>query len=268
MSQALTAPARTIGDHIRDWRRRRRLSQLHFALEAEISQKHLSFIESGRSSPSRDMVLRLAEHLQVPLRERNAMVLAAGFAPAFPERRLNDPALAPARQAIDLILKGHEPYPALAVDRHWTLVAANAAVGRLLGLVGDAALLEPPVNVLRLALHPGGLAPHIVNFGQWRSHILERLREQVGLSGDETLAALLSSLRGLPYDRAEKLDEAANAYGGIAVPLRLRTPAGLMSFISTTTVFGTPIDVTLSEIALETFFPADPATGEMLRAGA
>jgi transcriptional regulator with XRE-family HTH domain len=265
MSQALAVPARTIGDHIREWRQRRRMSQLHFAMEAEISQKHLSFIESGRSSPSRDMVLRLAEHLQVPLRERNAMVLAAGYAPAYPERRLDDPALAPARQAIDLILKGHEPYPALAVDRHWMLIAANSAVQRLLALVSDAALLRPPANVLRLALDPGGLAPHIVNFGQWRAHLLERLREQVSLSGDDTLAALLASLRDLP-NRDGSPRGNATTFGGIAVPLQLRTPGGVMSFISTTTVFGTPIDITLSEIALETFFPADAATAEMLRA--
>jgi transcriptional regulator with XRE-family HTH domain len=265
MSHALSAPARTIGDHIREWRQRRRMSQVHFALEAEISQKHLSFIENGRSSPSRDMVLHLAEHLQVPLRERNAMVLAAGYAPAFPERRLDDPALTPARQAIDIILNGHEPFPALAVDRHWMLITANAAVGRLLALVSDAALLQPPVNVLRLALDPGGLAPHIINFGQWRAHLLERLREQVGLSGDDKLAALLESLRELPYDETSPHDGAI-AFGGIAVPLRLRTPRGVMSFISTTTVFGTPIDVTLSEIALETFFPADAATAAMLRA--
>jgi transcriptional regulator with XRE-family HTH domain len=266
MSHALAATARTIGDHIREWRQRRRMSQLHFAMEAEISQKHLSFIESGRSSPSRDMVLRLAEHLQVPLRERNAMVLAAGFAPVYPERHLDDPALAPARHAIDLILKGHEPYPALAVDRHWTLLAANAAVGRLLALVADSALLQPPVNVLQLALHPGGLAPHIVNFGEWRAHILERLREQIGLSGDQTLAALLESLRDLPHNQREKPREGGTTYGGIAVPLHLRTAGGVMSFISTTTVFGTPIDVTLSEIALETFFPADAATAKMLNA--
>jgi transcriptional regulator with XRE-family HTH domain len=267
MNHALAAPSRTIGEHIRDWRRRRRMSQLHFAIEAEISQKHLSFIESGRSSPSREMVLRLAEHLHVPLRERNAMVLAAGYAPAYPERRLDDPALAPAREAVDLILKGHEPYPALAVDRHWTLVASNSAVARLMALVSDASLLQPPVNVLRLALDPGGLAPHIVNFAQWRTHLLERLREQVSVSGDATLAALHASLRDLPHDTAPPPRDGAVAFGGVAVPLRLRTPAGVMSFISTTTVFGTPIDVTLSEIALETFFPADARTGDMLRGG-
>jgi transcriptional regulator with XRE-family HTH domain len=243
------------------------MSQLHFAIEAGISQKHLSFIESGRSAPSRDMVLRLAEHLQVPLRERNAMMLASGYAPVYPERSIDDPALAPARQAIDIILKGHEPFPALAVDRHWTLIGANKAIGRLLALIDDLALLKPPVNVLRLALDPGGLAPRILNFGQWRSHVLERLGEQVSHSGDGTLARLLECLRELPIPNAGSVDDGQTAYGGIAVPLRLRTPDGAMSFISTTTVFGTPIDVTLSEIALETFFPADAATRAMLGSG-
>jgi transcriptional regulator with XRE-family HTH domain len=266
MSHALSAPARTVGEHIREWRQRRRMSQLHFAVEAEISQKHLSFIESGRSTPSREMVIRLAEHLQVPLRERNAMVLAAGYAPVYPERRLDDPALAPARAAIDLILKGHEPYPALAVDRHWTLLAANGAVERLLALVSSASLLAPPVNVLTLALHPDGLAPHILNFAQWRGHILERLREQIDVSGDAKLVRLLAELREFPHAQMDKPRENTILFGGIAVPLRLQTPAGVMSFISTTTVFGTPIDVTLAEIALETFFPADDATAAMLRA--
>jgi transcriptional regulator with XRE-family HTH domain len=145
----------SIGDHLREWRQRRRLSQMDLALDAEISTRHLSFLETGRARPSRDMVLRLAERLEVPLRERNVLLLAAGFAPVFGERRLDDPALAPARAAVDLVLKGHEPYPAVAIDRHWTLVAANAAIPPLLAGV-DPGLLEPPVNVLRLSLHPTG----------------------------------------------------------------------------------------------------------------
>jgi transcriptional regulator with XRE-family HTH domain len=265
MSHVLASSARSVGDHIREWRRRRRLSQLDFALEAEISQKHLSFIESGRSAPSRDMVLRLAERLQVPLRERNAIVLAAGYAPVFPERKIDDPALAPARAAIDVILKGHEPFPALAVDRHWMLVSANQAVTALLALVADKALLAPPVNVLTLSLAPGGLAPRIINLGEWRAHILERLRQQVQLSADQKLAALLDELKALPFE-GDETESAPAAYGGIALPLKLRTPRGVMSFITTTTVFGTPVDVTLSEIALETFFPADAETAEMLKA--
>jgi transcriptional regulator with XRE-family HTH domain len=262
----LTAPARTIGEHIREWRQRRRLSQLDVALEAEISQKHLSFIESGRASPSRQMVLRLAEHLQVPLRERNAMVLAAGFAPVFAERSLDDPALAPARAAIDLILKGHEPFPALAVDRHWTLVAANAAVHRLLGLVTDPQLLEPPVNVLRLSLSPGGLGPHIVNIGDWSAHVFARLRQQLALTADRRLASLIDELRAMPAGAMSQETAAASPYGGIAMPLMLRTPAGTLSLISTVTIFGTPIDVTVSELALETFYPANAETAALLRA--
>jgi transcriptional regulator with XRE-family HTH domain len=274
MSLAMTSPSRSAGALIRQWRQRRRLSQLDCALEAEISQKHLSFIESGRSQPSREMVLRLAERLDVPLRERNAIMLAAGFAPVFPERSLDDPALAPARAAVEMILKGHEPYPALAVDRRWTLVSANAAVGRLLGLVADKALLAPPVNVLRLSLAPGGLAPHIVNLAEWRAHVLERLRQQVALSGDHQLAALREALARLPgpearaaHDpEAKAAHDPSETLGGLAVPFRLRTPAGTLSLISTTTVFGTPIDVTVSELALETFFPADEATAAALRA--
>lgn len=261
--------AAAIGPLIRDWRQQRRLSQLELALEAEISQKHLSFVESGRSQPSRDMVLLLAEHLGVPLRERNTLLLAAGYAPVYLERALEDPALQAAKAAIDLILTGHEPYPALAVDRHWTLLAANAAVAPLLALVVDAELLRPPVNVLRLALHPGGLAAATVNFDEWRAHILARLRQQVRIAADPVLADLLAELLAYP---ASTLGSGSGRVPmpvvepAIAVPLRLRVGDGVLSFISTTTVFGTPVDITLSELALETFFPADAATGAALRA--
>src|SRR3954452_3913627 len=175
---AHAAPARTIGDHLRDWRQRRRLSQLDLALEAEISTKHLSFLETGRAQPSRDMVLKLAEELDVPLRERNVLLVSAGYAPVFPQRSLEDPALRAARKAVDLVLKGHEPYPALAIDRHWNLVSHNAAIPPL--LAGAAAkLLQPPVNVLRLSLHPEGIAPRIENLAEWRAHLLARLRQQI-----------------------------------------------------------------------------------------
>lgn len=265
---ALIAPAeRTIGKHIRDWRQRRRLSQLEFALEVEISQKHLSFIESGRSAPSREMVLRLAEHLRVPLRERNIMLLAAGYAPVFPERALDDPALGAARAAIDRVLTAHEPFPAIAIDRHWTLVAANAVVPALLDMVTDKTLLVPPVNVLRLSLAPGGLAPHVVNFRAWRGHLLERLRQQIDITADPTLERLLSDLQAYPLP-ASLPDEATSgaAAAGIVVPFRLRTERGILSFLSTTTIFGTPVDITLSELALEVFFPEDAATAAALRA--
>lgn len=258
-----------VGTLIRDWRQLRRFSQLDLALEAEISQKHLSFIESGRSQPSRDMVLLLAEHLGVPLRERNALLLAAGYAPVYLERALEDPGLQAAKAAIDLVLKGHEPYPALAVDRHWTLLAANAAVAPLLALVGDPDLLRPPVNVLRLALHPGGLAPAIVNLEEWRTHIVARLRQQVRATADPALADLLAELLSYPApQRPARKGHAPepDAEPAIVVPLLLRVGGSVLSFISTTTVFGTPVDITLSELALETFFPADAATAAALRA--
>jgi len=260
-------PSPSIGALLRDWRQQRRFSQLDLALEAEISQKHLSFVESGRSCPSREMVLLLAEHLAVPLRERNALLLAAGYAPIYLERPLDDPALKAARSAIDLILKGHEPYPALAVDRHWSLLAANGAVTRLLGLVASAELLRPPVNVLRLSLHPEGLAPFIVNFGEWHDHLLARLRQQVRATADGTLGALLSELSAYPQpEGAAKGHRDAGAEAGIAVPMQLRLGETVLSLISTTTVFGTPVDITLSELALETFFPADATTAEALHA--
>jgi transcriptional regulator with XRE-family HTH domain len=261
----------TIGDHLRNWRQRRRLSQLAFALQAEVSQKHLSFIESGRSQPSRDMVLRLAEHLNVPLRERNAMVLAAGYAPAYPERSLDDPALAPARTAISLILKGHEPYPALAVDRHWQLIDLNAGARLLLGMVADKHLLTPPINVLRLSLDIGGLAPHIVNLAQWRTHVFTRLTQQIAMTGDPVLIRLQDELQALPTAMADGVAEPQPHLSDIAVPIRLRTPAGILSLISTVTIFGTPVDITLSEIALEAFYPADRETAillEGMKAGA
>ena len=253
---------RSVGEYLRDWRRRRRMSQLDLALEAEISARHLSFVETGRARPSREMVLHLCERLDVPLRERNLLLLAAGHAPVFPARALDDPALGPARRAVDLVLGGHEPYPALAVDRHWRLVAANRAVAPLLAGV-DEALLTPPVNVLRLSLHVRGLAPRILNLGEWRAHLLARLSAQIAASGDAALVALHAELASYPSPSSAR-HAAPDELGGIAVPLRLESPAGPLALISTTTVFGTPIDVTLAELAIEAFFPADDATATRL----
>src|SRR3954463_12592361 len=262
---AHAAPARTIGDHLRDWRQRRRLSQLDLALEAEISTKHLSFLETGRSQPSRDMVLRLAERLDVPLRERNVLLVSAGYAPVFPQRPLADPALEAARRAVDLVLKGHEPYPALAVDRHWTMLAHNAAVTPLLAGADDS-LLAPPVNVLRLSLHPKGLAPRIENLGEWRAHILARLHQQIDATADAVLVKLMDELAACPVPATARHTGSVNPdYAGVVVPLRLRTEAGTLSLFSTTTVFGTPVDITLSELAIESFFPADTASADILR---
>ena len=263
MTIAATTTGRPVGHLLREWRQLRRLSQLDLALEAEISTKHLSFLETGRALPSREMVLNLAERLDVPLRERNALLNAAGFAPVFPQRPLADPALESARKAVDLVLKGHEPYPAIAIDRHWTLVAANSAAPPLMA-GADPTLLQPPVNVLRVSLHPKGLAPRIANLAEWRGHVLERLRQQIAATADPVLAELAKELAGYPGPPPAK-GAAQAEYGGMVVPLSFMTPDGVLSFISTTTVFGTPLDVTLSELAIESFFPADPATAEALR---
>lgn len=265
VSRAHRAAPQPFGEHLRHWRQRRRLSQLDLAQEAEISTRHLSFVETGRASPSREMVLRLSERLDIPLRERNALLVAAGFAPMYRERALDDPALAAARKAVELVLKGHEPFPALAVDRHWNMVAANAAVPHLLAGV-DPALLEGPVNVLRLSLHPGGLAPKIANLGQWRNHLFERLRQQVNATGDSVLAGLLEELRAYPLPEGATDLTLDGELLGVAMPFRFRTDAGVLNFISTTTVFGTPVDVTLQELAVESFFPADEFTTQALRA--
>lgn len=254
------------GEMLRDWRKRRHQSQLALALQAGISQRHLSFVESGRAQPSREMLLHLAEELDMPLRERNRLLNAGGFAPVFPERPLDDPAMDAARRAIERVLSAHEPYPALAVDRHWTLIAANRAVAPFLATASPG-LLTPPVNVLRLSLHPDGLAPRIANLTQWRSHLLQRLARECELSGDAYLGNLLEELRSYPAPAraaASQSSSIANADARVFVPLELETPAGVLSFISTTTVFGTPVDVTVSEIALECFFPADAATAEYL----
>ncbi|HKS90254.1 MAG TPA: helix-turn-helix transcriptional regulator [Stellaceae bacterium] len=261
-------PVQTVGDHLRAWRQRRRMSQLDLACEADISTRHLSFLETGRAQPSRSMVLRLAERLDVPLRERNVLLVAAGFAPVFTERRLDDPALSAARAAVEQVLAGHDPFPALAVDRHWNLVAANRAVTPLLAGV-PADLLQPPVNVLRLALHPDGLAPRTVNLAEWRGHLLARLRRQIELTAEPTLIGLLEELDAYPAPRppGPRL-HAGDAAAAVAVPFRLRGEDGVLSFFSTVTVFGTPLDITLAELAIEAFFPADAETAARLRGGA
>jgi transcriptional regulator with XRE-family HTH domain len=261
-------PKRTtkpIGGLLRTWRERRRLSQLELAGAADISARHMSFLETGRSIPSRAMLLRLAERLEIPLRERNALLLSAGYAPMYSERRLDDPALEQAHKAVQLVIEGHRPYPALAVDRHWTLVASNSALAPLLAGV-DSRLLEPPVNVLRLGLHPQGVAPRVVNYTQWRTNTLTRLRQQIAATADPILVELLAELESYPLvstpETESKFDDAD--FAGVMVPFRLRTDHGVLSFFSTTTVFGTPLDITLSELAIESFFPADSQTAETL----
>ena len=251
-----------LGELLRDWRRRRRMSQLDLALEAGVSARHLSFLETGRSLPSRDMVLRLSEELEVPLRDRNRMLLAAGFAPAYEERPLEAPEMEPVRRAVAQVLTGHEPFPAAVVDRWWNLVAANRNVSLFLQGVA-AELLEPPANVLRVSLHPDGMAPRIVNLAEWRAHLLDRLGRQAVTSGDPALAALHDELAALPGgDGSHAPDLAA---GEIATPLRFRHGDAELRFISTYTTFGTAVDVTVSELSIEAFFPADDETARVLR---
>jgi transcriptional regulator with XRE-family HTH domain len=257
--------AKPIGGLLRTWRERRRLSQLELAGAADISARHMSFLETGRSSPSRAMLLRLAERLDIPLRERNALLLSAGYAPMYSERRLDDPALEQARKAVQLVIQGHHPYPALAIDRHWTLVASNSALTSLLTGI-DSRLLEPPVNVLRLGLHPQGVAPRVANYTPWRASTLMRLRQQIAATADPILIELLAELESYPLISTPETESKYEDgdYAGVVVPFRLRTDYGVLSFFSTTTVFGTPLDITLSELAIESFFPADPQTAEIL----
>jgi len=259
--------SKTVGGLLREWRKRRRLSQLDLAYDAGISQRHLSFLEIGRSQPSREMVLRLAEQLEIPLRERNVLLTAAGFAALFPERRLDDEPLAAARRAVDLILTKLEPNPSFAVDRHWTLVAANRAANIFTAEV-DSSLLEPPVNMLRICLHPKGFTPQVINYSEWRRNVLAYLNHQVETTADAFLTELALELKSYPKPKFSKdvfqLQTRDVDYSGFAIPLRLMTKDGELSFISTVTVFGTPIDVTLSELAIETFFPADENTSEIM----
>ncbi len=249
-----------VGDHLREWRQRRRLSQLDLALEADVSARHLSFVETGRATPSREMLLRLAERLDVPLRERNVLLVSAGYAPVFPQRALEQPDSF-ARATVERVLAAHEPSPALAIDRHWNLLFANRMVAPLLEGVAPS-LLTPPVNVLRLAFHPEGLASRTVNPGEWCGHLRERLQRQVEATADPVLVALQQELKTYPIPARRAPLAAEDA---IAVPFRLRLGAEVFSFISTTMLFGTPLDISLSELAIETFFPADAATAARLK---
>jgi transcriptional regulator with XRE-family HTH domain len=259
MAIADTAPQ--VGPLLREWRVRRRLSQLELALEAGVSARHVSFIETGRSNPSADMVLRLAGKLDVPLRESNRLLLAAGYAPRYGALAFEAPEMDPVRRAIDRLLAAHDPYPAVVVDRHWELIAANQGAG-LLTAGAAPELLEPPVNALRLALHPDGVARRILNLAEWRVHILERLERQARLTGDPALDALLAELRGYPGGESHDPRE-----HDVFVPLRIAGPGGEeLRFLSTVATFGTAVDVTAAELAIESFFPADDATAAALPA--
>ncbi len=249
-----------VGPLLRDWRQRRRLSQMELALDAGVSTRHLSFVETGRSRPSPEMVLHLAERLDVPLRERNELLLAAGYAPHYSARSLDDPDLSHIRDALGRLLDGHEPFPAIAVDRHWNLVASNGALGPLLEGVASE-LLVPPVNTLRLAVHPRGVAPRILNLGEYRGHLLARLEREIKLTGDPVMEDLYEELVAYPGPEPPEPPDA----GAITVPLCLATPdGGELTFFSTITTFGTAADVTVSELSVEAFFPASPETASRL----
>jgi transcriptional regulator with XRE-family HTH domain len=247
-----------VGVLLREWRGSRRLSQLQLAGQAGVSTRHLSFVETGRSRPTREMILRLAEELAVPLRAQNALLLAGGFAPAYPEGDLGGPGLAAVLASLRAVLAGHEPYPAVLIDRHWTMIDGNAAVPLLTAGVAPG-LLEPPVNVLRLSLHPDGMAPRIRNLGEWRAHILHRLDRQAQATGDPVLRSLHDELQALPGGRDQVRPD------GVVVPLRYDADGRELSFFSVTSVLGTPLDVTLDELAIESFLPADTATAAFLR---
>jgi transcriptional regulator with XRE-family HTH domain len=263
VSAVTSATKQGAGELLREWRNKRRMSQLDLALEANVSARHLSFVETGRAAPSRQMVLTLAEHLQVPLREQNALLLAAGYAPAYTEMNLEDQQMSPVRDALDSILKAHEPYPAVIVDRQWEIVLSNGPARMLLEGVSDD-LLSPPLNALRITLHPDGLAPRVLNFAEWSGHLLTRLRRQALLSQDPALAELERELLG--YPGVEQSTGIAEPEEMLFVPLRLRLPDGtVLSMFSTLATFGTALDITLEELSIEAFFPADEATKDYLK---
>ena len=260
-----------VGEHLRSWRQRRRVSQLDLSLQAGISARHLSFVETGRSKPSSGLILRLTEELDVPLRERNALLLAGGFAPAYPEHGLDAPPLSAITEAMRQVITAHMPNPALAVDGHWELIDANDAVFWLVEGTSTE-LMDPPVNVLRVSLHPDGMAPRVLNLAQWRQHALFRLRRQADRSGDPFLHELYEELSGYPGDDGAQGAGGVNGTNGageaadVVLPMRIRVGDAELSFLSTTTVFGSPLDVTVAELAIESFYPADPATASFMRA--
>src|SRR5262245_6713746 len=256
--------SRSIGDHLRGWRERRHLSQLELSLRAEVSARHLSFVETGRAAPGRALILRLGEELQIPLRERNSLLVTAGFAPIFQHRRFDDPALDSVRAILDLALEKQKPFPAYVIDRHWTVVASNAAVPELYEGVAPE-LIRSPINVIRLMLDPRGMAPRIVNLAAWRTHLLAQIRRQLSLTADPFLEGLLREALTFPPG---KDDEGDAANEGPAMLLEVETRLGRLSFLGATTVFGTPADVTLEEIALEMLYPADAFTDKTVRAAA
>ncbi|MFF9813413.1 helix-turn-helix domain-containing protein [Streptomyces sp. NPDC014006] len=259
-----SAPAgQGIGPLLRAWRVRRRISQLELALRADSSARHISFVETGRSKPSEEMVLRLAEHLEVPVRERNALLLAAGYAPRYPETALDDPALDALWDGMERLIRGYEPYPALVLDGLYRVRAANRGVAMFLEGVPEW-LLQPPLNAMRLTLHPEGMAPRIRNLREWRGHLLEQMQRQIALQRSEELRALYEEVAAYPVPREAPDSEPEEPYPYFALPLRFEHEGRVLSFISSISTFNTPMDVTVAELAIETFLPADPATVKYL----
>ena len=246
---------------------RRRRSQLDLAIETGVSARHLSFVETGRSRPSPELVLALAHHLEVPLREQNALLLAAGYAPRFSERRIDDPAMAHVRASVQRMLDAHDPYPGVAIDRQWNVVIANRAAQALVAQL-PAELLGPPLNVYRACLHPAGLAATTVNFADWAAYLLQQLQRSITLTGDDELRALHEEVSSYPniVELAPRLGQILGEQPPLLVPIRLSTPAGELSMFTTLTTFGTPRDVTLDELAVELFFPENDQSDQMLRA--
>ncbi|MBV9413481.1 MAG: helix-turn-helix domain-containing protein [Solirubrobacterales bacterium] len=254
-----------IGELLRSWRRRRSLSQLELALEADVSSRHVSFVETGRAQPSRDMVLRLSEHLEIPLRERNGLLLAAGYAPLYAERSLDEPEMSAVQRALDRFLRAHEPYPAVVLDRRYNLVSANDALAVLLeGVAPD--LLEPPANALRVTLHPRGMAPQILNLKEWSAHLMHRLRRQAALTADPELDRLYDELAAYPGVCLKAPTDIDSGHD-ILLPLRVRAAERELAFFSTVSTFGTAVDITLDELMIEAFYPANAATASLLLEG-
>jgi len=262
----MTEVTSSFGMHLRTWRERRRLTQMELALRANVSTRHLGFVELGRSLPSRSLILRLAEDLDIPLRERNTWLLAAGYAPAFENKLHQSPPSDLVRSAIEKIIEAHKPYPAFAIDRNWDVILSNGALPELYDGI-DRSLLEPPVNVMRLTFHPRGLAPRILNYKEWAEHLLTRLRREFELSGDQRLAVLLHEAEGLHNQSGMSVSKrVTDEHHALALPLRIRSSLGDLSFFSTVTIFGTATDITLSELALEMLYPADHETDTRVRA--
>jgi transcriptional regulator with XRE-family HTH domain len=251
-----------VGELLRAWRERRRLTQMELALQAEVSTRHLSFVETGRAAPSREMILHLAEQLEVPLRERNQLLLAGGYAPVYAQADLDSPELSSVRAAVRDVLTAHEPNPAIVVDRHWNLVDANSAVALFMDGVATE-LQAPPINVMRLTLHPRGVAPHIINLAQWRAHLLARLRREIAQTADPELMSLYAEIRGF-QPALDTTNLETPVAGEVVIPLRLRSRNQELVFFSIVAAFGTPLDITVDELALELFFPGNSATAAFL----